>query len=70
MKKSEIQDLRTKSIEELETSLQAHREELMRGRFDQVTKGEGIGVRARSLRRNVARLQTIIAEKKGEAAKA
>lgn len=68
MKKSEIQALRAQSIDELATAAQGLREELMRGRFAQATKGEGLGVRARSLRRAIARIETIITEKQKAAA--
>jgi ribosomal protein L29 len=70
MKKSELQELRSKPIEDLVQSVQAHREELMQGRFKRVSQGEGLGVKGRALRRNIARLQTIISEKKAQAAKA
>jgi len=70
MKKSEIEELRSKSVEELEQLVQAHREQLMQGRFQRVSKGEGLGVKARALSRNVARLLTIIAEKKAAAPQA
>ena len=70
MKKTDIQELRSKTVEELEQLVQAHREELMQGRFKRVTQGEGLGVKARAMRRNIARLMTIITEKKAAAAKA
>ena len=70
MKKSEVQDLRDKSIEELEAAVVAAREELFKGRFKQATEGQGLGVQARNLRRQVARLLTVINEKKAAAASA
>jgi len=70
MKKTEIQELRSKTVEELEQLVQAHREELMQGRFKRVTQGESLGIKGRAVRRNIARLLTIITEKKAAAAEA
>ncbi|NRA40467.1 MAG: 50S ribosomal protein L29 [Planctomycetes bacterium] len=64
MKKSEREELRTKTIEELQDMIKEAREELLKGRLAQVAEGAGIGLRARQLSRNIARMLTFINEKK------
>jgi large subunit ribosomal protein L29 len=63
MKTSEIRDLK---VEEIETKLADTREELMKLRFQQVTGQLTDTSRLRSLRREVARMMTIISERKAE----
>ena len=63
MKKSEREELRQLSVEELQAKITESREELLKGRLEQVAEGAGIGVRARHLSRNIARMLTIIKEK-------
>jgi large subunit ribosomal protein L29 len=62
MKPSEIRDLK---IEEVKTKLADAREELMKLRFQQVTGQLTDSSRLRVLRRDIARMMTIINE--GEA---
>lgn len=64
MKKSEREELRQQSVEELQAAIKEAREELLKGRVEAVTENAGLGVRARQLRRNIARMLTIINEKK------
>ena len=64
MKKSEREELRQQSVEELQAAIKEAREELLKGRVEAVTESAGLGVRARQLRRNIARMLTIINEKK------
>jgi large subunit ribosomal protein L29 len=59
MKPSEIRDLK---IEEVQTKLADAREELMKLRFQQVTGQLTDSSRLRILRRDIARLMTIINE--------
>lgn len=63
MKKSEKEELRQMSADDLQAAIKEAREELLKGRIEQVTEGAGIGVRARELRRRVARMLTILKEK-------
>lgn len=68
MKTSEIRDLKT---EEVESKLADAREELMKYRFQQVTGQLTDTSRLRILRRDIARMMTVLnqrrAEGKGEA---
>ncbi len=64
MKKSEIEELRQQSVEDLQASIKENRQELLNGRFEQVAEGTGHGVKSRQLRRDIARKLTIINEKK------
>jgi large subunit ribosomal protein L29 len=59
MKPSEIRDLK---IEEVQTKLADAREELMKLRFQQVTGQLTDSSRLRILRRDIARMMTIINE--------
>ncbi len=59
MKSSEIRDLK---IEEVKTKLSDAREELMKYRFQQVTGQLTDPSRMRILRRDIARMMTIINE--------
>jgi large subunit ribosomal protein L29 len=59
MKPSEIRDLK---IEEVQTKLADSREELMKLRFQQVTGQLTDSSRLRILRRDIARMMTIINE--------
>lgn len=63
MKTTEKQELRALSVEELREQMQAKREQLFRGRLSQATEGQGLGVKARVIRRDIARLETLITEK-------
>ena len=63
MKPSEIRDLK---VEEIETKLADARHELMNLRFNQVSGQLTDSSRLRSLRRDIARMMTIINEGKAE----
>jgi large subunit ribosomal protein L29 len=63
MKPSEIRDLK---IEEVESKLADAREELMKLRFQQVTGQLTDSSRLRIIRRDIARMATIINERKAE----
>ncbi len=64
MKPSEIRDLKT---EEIENKLADTREELMNLRFQQVSGQLADPSRLRLLRRDIARMMTILGERKAEA---
>lgn len=63
MKPSEIRDLK---IEEIESKLADAREELMKYRFQQVSGQLTDTSRLRILRRDIARMTTILGERKAE----
>ena len=63
MKPSEIRDLK---IEEVKTKLADAREELMKLRFQQVTGQLTDSSRLRVLRRDIARMMTIINEEEAK----
>ena len=63
MKPSEIRDLK---IEEIESKMADAHEELMNLRFQQVSGQLTDPSRLRSLRRNIARMMTIVTERKAE----
>ncbi len=67
MKPSEIRNLK---IEEVEYKLADAREELMKYRFQQVTGQFTDTSRLRLLRRDIARMMTILNERKAEAVSA
>ena len=69
MKKSEVQELRKLPVEELEAQVSALREAMFKGRVARFgVAAEDTGTRQRQQRRQVARLLTIIKEKKAEVA--
>ena len=70
MKKSNKAELRAKSVEDLQALAKAARESLMKARFAKSAEGKAITMQQRVQRRQVARLETLIAEKKSAAAKA
>jgi ribosomal protein L29 len=63
MKKSAKAELRGKSIEDLKAMAKEGRELLMKGRFAKSVEGKAITIKQRDQRRQVARLETMIAEK-------
>ena len=70
MKSAKPSDLRNLSAGEIETKLSDAREELMKLRFQQVTGQLTDTSHLRILRRDIARMQTILREQpKAEAAK-
>lgn len=60
MKRTELEELRTKSIDELKALVQEKKEALFRGRVGQALEGEGLGVQERKIRRDIARILTLI----------
>ena len=67
MKKTAIAELRAKSAEDLQVLVKTARETLMKGRFAKSAEGKAITMQQRVQRRQVARLETLIAEKKSAA---
>jgi len=65
MKKEAKDDLRSKPIEELREIVAEYREELLQGRIRGAIEGNGLGMRGRQLRRDIARCLTVIGEKSG-----
>jgi large subunit ribosomal protein L29 len=63
MKSTKISELRNLQSGEIETKLSDAREELMKLRFQQVTGQLTDTSRLRILRREIARMQTILREK-------
>ena len=68
MKKTAKADLRAKPVEDLQALAKTARESLMKARFTKSVEGKTITIQQREQRRQVARLETLIAEK--QAAKA
>jgi large subunit ribosomal protein L29 len=64
MKSAKPGELRNLSAGEIETKLSDAREELMKLRFQQVTGQVSDSSRLRILRREIARMQTILSEQK------
>jgi ribosomal protein L29 len=63
MKKSAKADLRAKSLDDLKTMMTEARVGLMQSRFAKAVEGKAISIKNRDQRRQVARLETMIAEK-------
>lgn len=70
MKKSNKAELRAKTVDDLKALVKTARENLMKARFAKSAEGKAITMQQRVQRRQVARLETLIAEKKKAAAKA
>jgi large subunit ribosomal protein L29 len=70
MKATKTSDLRNLKSGEIETKLSDAREELMKLRFQQVTGQLTDTSHLRVLRRDIARMQTILREQAGEQAAA
>ncbi len=62
MKGTKVSELRDLSSDEIEAKLADTREELMKLRFQQVTGQLTDTSRLRALRRDIARMETILAE--------
>ena len=60
-----VEDLRTKSAAELNDELVAAKKELFNLRFQNATNQLDNTSRIKEVRRNIARIQTVITEKKG-----
>ena len=63
MKNKYIEELQTKSAEELQSDLVAAKKELFNLRFQNATNQLDNTSRIKEVRRNIARIQTIITEK-------
>ena len=60
-----VEDLKTKSAAELNQDLVAAKKELFNLRFQNATNQLDNTSRIKEVRRNIARIQTVITEKKG-----
>lgn len=63
MKKSQLEELKTKSAAELAESLVEAKKELFNLRFQNATNQLDNTARIKEVRKNIARIQTIITEK-------
>ena len=64
MKKTKyVEELQTKSVEELDQELVAAKKELFNLRFQNATNQLDNTARIKDVRRNIARIQTVITEK-------
>ena len=61
-----LEDLRKKTADELSTELVAAKKELFNLRFQNATNQLDNTGRIKTVKRNIARIQTVIAEKKAE----
>ena len=66
MKKQDLEALRAQSADELKAAVDAARKELFQLKVGQAVEGKQLGMAARGLRRQIARLQTLINEKEVE----
>lgn len=64
MKKSAKAELRAKSAEDLAALAKTARDTLMKARFSKSVEGKAITIQQREQRRQVARLETMLTEKK------
>ncbi len=62
-----LDELRNKSVEDLATELVAAKKELFNLRFQNATNQLENTGRIKTVRKNIARIQTVIVEKKAEA---
>ena len=69
MKKTAKADLRAKPAAELKKQADELREQLLKARFATTLEGKARGVKYRASRRQIARLETILAEKSQAVAK-
>ncbi len=63
--KNFVEELRTKTIEELNNELVDAKKELFNLRFQNATNQLGNTARISEVRKNIARIQTVITQKKG-----
>ena len=64
MKKTKyVEELQTKSVEELDQELVAAKKELFNLRFQNATNQSDNTARIREVRKNIARIQTVITQK-------
>jgi ribosomal protein L29 len=62
VKRSEKADLRGKTADELTKMATELRESLFKGRFASASEGKGLGGKARGIRRQIARIETLLSE--------
>jgi|GEM_PF-5241567 len=67
MKRTAKAEIRAKSVEDLSKEMADLRATLFQGRIASVAEGKGLGGKRRQVRRQIARLETIISEKKVKA---
>jgi len=63
MKRSEIEKLRTKSVEDLKTMIGELDGSMLKSRITRSLEGKQVGIGYRNQRRQIARLHTIITQK-------
>ncbi len=63
MKKTAKAELRAKSAEDLKKEAQGLRDQMLKARFSTVLEGKTRGVKYREVRRQIARIETILGEK-------
>ncbi|MBA3683732.1 MAG: 50S ribosomal protein L29 [Planctomycetes bacterium] len=68
MKRTAKAELRSTTAAELTKQAQALREQLLKGRLSGAIEGKGLGIKARQVRRQIARIETILGEQKRSAA--
>ena len=66
--KNYVEDLKTKSAAELQEELVAAKKELFNLRFQNATNQLDNTIRIKEVRKNIARIQTLIAQNKAKAA--
>ena len=66
--KNNVEDLKTKSAAELQEELVAAKKELLNLRFQNATNQLDNTSRIKEVRKNIARIQTLIAQNKANAA--
>lgn len=66
MKKTDLDELRGMSVEDLQKQVDESRQALMQSRFSAAAEGGRQGIQVRNIRRGIARMLTVIKEKKAE----
>lgn len=67
MKRTAKAELRAKSAQDLAAQAEELRSTLLKGRIAGAVEGKTLGGKSRDLRRQIARIETLIAEKKAKA---
>lgn len=67
MKKSAKTDLRAKSLDDLKAMAKGARDGLLKARISKSVEGKAITIKYRDVRRQIARLETLITEKSASA---
>ncbi len=63
MKKSELTKMREKTAEELTGMAKELRETLLKGRFAAALEGKGMGIKTRGMRRQIARIESMLSQR-------